>query len=154
MPKTKIQPPIPLLVRLGPKNQVTIPKSIAISLHIEVGDVFEPSVENGKVVLTPKRLVPKVAALKLSQTEQRLLASAKKKIHAINKNIRTAKGLTEAETKVAAQAGLIDSDQRWWWTEGWQKGEREAAEDIAKARVSGPFHTSDELITHLRRIKA
>ena len=30
---------------------------------------------------------------------------------------------------------LIDADQAWFWTEEWQKGEREASEDIAAGRV-------------------
>lgn len=31
---------------------------------------------------------------------------------------------------------LIDEDQSWFWTEEWQKGEREADEDIRKGRVT------------------
>ena len=30
---------------------------------------------------------------------------------------------------------LIDADQAWFWTEEWQKGEREASEDIARGRA-------------------
>ena len=30
----------------------------------------------------------------------------------------------------------IDRDQAWYWTPEWQKGEREADEDIAAGRVS------------------
>jgi AbrB family looped-hinge helix DNA binding protein len=30
---------------------------------------------------------------------------------------------------------LIDADQAWFWTEEWQKGEREASEDIAAGRT-------------------
>jgi len=154
MQRTKKRLSLTPLVRLGPKNQVTIPKSIAISLQIEVGDVLEPSVKNGKVIFTPKRLVEKAPAPKLTTREQILLVSAKKKILAINKNIRTAKGLTETETKVAAKAGLIDPEQCWWWKEKWQKGERESATDFENGRVSGPFHNSEELLTHLRSLKA
>jgi bifunctional DNA-binding transcriptional regulator/antitoxin component of YhaV-PrlF toxin-antitoxin module len=141
------------LVRLGPKSQVTIPKAIVEKLQLKVGDVFEPQARNGNVVLIPKHLVEKKPVPKLSEKEQQLLASAKKKIAAINKNIRRARGLTNEETKVAAKVGLIDPDQRWWWTEEWQQGEREAEEDIAKGRLSGPFHTAEELIAHLRKLK-
>jgi bifunctional DNA-binding transcriptional regulator/antitoxin component of YhaV-PrlF toxin-antitoxin module len=157
MAKTKKQrvrtSPAPL-VRLGPKNQVTIPKSIAISLQIEIGDILEPSIENGKVVFTPKRLVEKVAVPKLTKMEQQFLVSAKKKIDAINKDMRKSKGLTEAETKVAAKAGLIDPDQRWWWLEAWQKGEREAEDDFVKGRVSPPLQSANELVGYLRSLKA
>lgn len=50
---------VKLLVRLGPKHQVTIPKSIVETLHLRIGDMFEPQVQNGKVVLIPKQLVDK-----------------------------------------------------------------------------------------------
>lgn len=29
---------------------------------------------------------------------------------------------------------LIDADQAWFWTEEWQKGEREASEDLREGR--------------------
>ena len=44
---------------------------------------------------------------------------------------------------------LIDADQAWFWTQEWQKGEREADEDIKAGRVSGPFKTIEELKKHL-----
>ena len=44
---------------------------------------------------------------------------------------------------------LIDADQAWFWTPEWQKGEREADEDIKAGRLSGPFKTIDELKKHL-----
>jgi len=30
---------------------------------------------------------------------------------------------------------LIDADQAWFWTDDWQRGEREATEDIARGRT-------------------
>lgn len=30
---------------------------------------------------------------------------------------------------------LIDAEQAWFWRADWQKGEREASEDIARGRV-------------------
>ena len=30
---------------------------------------------------------------------------------------------------------LIDAEQAWFWNADWQKGEREASEDIARGRV-------------------
>jgi AbrB family looped-hinge helix DNA binding protein len=30
---------------------------------------------------------------------------------------------------------LIDADQAWFWTEEWQRGEREASEDITAGRT-------------------
>jgi len=44
---------------------------------------------------------------------------------------------------------LIPRDQAWYWTKEWQAMEREADEDIAAGRVSGPFETAEALLRHL-----
>jgi AbrB family looped-hinge helix DNA binding protein len=142
------------LVKIGPKHQVTIPKEVFESLQLSVGDLLEMRAQNGNGLLIPQRVIERKPVPKLSRREQALLASAKKKIAAINRNIRTAKGLTDPETKVAAKVGLIDPDQRWWWREAWQKSEREAEDDFAHGRVSKPLHSANELIGYLRNLKA
>ena len=43
---------------------------------------------------------------------------------------------------------LIDKSQAYFWTKRWQKGEREAAEDIKAGRVKS-FGSVDELIKDL-----
>ncbi len=43
---------------------------------------------------------------------------------------------------------LVAEDQKWWWTEEWQAGEREAEADIQAGRVEGPM-TVKELIKEL-----
>ena len=43
---------------------------------------------------------------------------------------------------------LINADQAWFWTPEWQKGEREADEDIRAGRLIGPFKTVEELKKH------
>ena len=43
---------------------------------------------------------------------------------------------------------LIDAGQAWFWTEEWQKGEREADEDIKAGRVK-EFATVEEAIEFL-----
>jgi antitoxin MazE len=45
---------------------------------------------------------------------------------------------------------LIDKDQAWFWTERWQKGEREAEEDIKAGRVY-EFPDADSAIAALDR---
>src|SRR5437870_5407488 len=45
-------------------------------------------------------------------------------------------------------ASLIPKDQLWFWTPEWQAKEREADEDIARARVKG-FDSVDDLIKEL-----
>jgi len=44
---------------------------------------------------------------------------------------------------------LIDADQAWFWSAEWQRGERQAEEDIRRGRVSGPFKSARELKKHL-----
>ena len=50
-----------------------------------------------------------------------VLARAKRKIRAINEDVLNSRGLTEDEADAAIEAGLIDSDQKYWWLEDWQK---------------------------------
>ncbi len=117
------------------QHQITIPKPVFEALDLSPGDIVEVRAEKGKAVLLPKRVVSAAPTPKLSKEKQKLLARAQKKMEAINKNILTSKGLTKAEADVAARVGLIDPDQKYWWLETWQKGEREAHRDIKEGRV-------------------
>ena len=45
---------------------------------------------------------------------------------------------------------LIDKSQAYFWTRRWQKGEREASQDIKAGRVK-TFDSVDELIKDLDR---
>jgi len=136
-------------VKIGPKHQITIPKQVFSSLELKAGDIIEVMVQGGKVMLVPKQITEKAPAPKLSEKEQGLLESAKAKIAAINKNMINANGLTQAEADVAARVGLIDPEQKWWWTEEWQKGERQAEADMKAGKISGPFESAAELIHDL-----
>ncbi|MEI5523864.1 AbrB/MazE/SpoVT family DNA-binding domain-containing protein [Streptomyces brasiliscabiei] len=42
----------------------------------------------------------------------------------------------------------IRSDQRWFWTEAWQEGEREASADIAAGRTTF-YEDADSLLADL-----
>lgn len=142
------------MVKIRPKRQITIPKQVFEALRLEVGDVLEVRVRDGKATITPqqaaaKTSAPKRALPKLSPKEQRLLKSAKTKIAAIQKNLRRAKGLTRAEVDVAAKAGLIARDQRWWWMEEWQVGEREAQRDLDEGRVE-TYESAEAFLESLR----
>jgi len=139
------------LTKVGPKHQITIPKDVFEALKLEVGDLVELAVENGRGVMIPKRAVEKAPAVKLTTREQQLLKSAKAKMDAINRDIKSSKGLTDAETAVAQKVGLIDPDQRWWWTEDWQKGEREAQQDIEAGRVSKVYETITDALADLKK---
>jgi antitoxin PrlF len=43
---------------------------------------------------------------------------------------------------------VIDATQAWFWTPGWQAGEREASVDIAEGRVE-VFESSDDFLDSL-----
>jgi bifunctional DNA-binding transcriptional regulator/antitoxin component of YhaV-PrlF toxin-antitoxin module len=45
----------------------------------------------------------------------------------------------EDSTIVLVPQKLIPKDQAWFWSEEWQKGEKEADEDIKAGRLIGPF---------------
>ena len=56
--------------------------------------------------------------------------------------------LEEGEIHLIPQK-LIPKDQAWFWTEEWQRREREADEAISRGELSEAFSTADELIEHL-----
>jgi hypothetical protein len=45
---------------------------------------------------------------------------------------------------------LVDKSQAYFWTKRWQKGEKEAAEDMKAGRVK-TFESVDELIKELEQ---
>lgn len=58
----------------------------------------------------------------------------------VRKAVRLAEGdyleiSVEGGAIVMRPKKLIDADQVWFWTDEWQRGEREASEDIAKGRT-------------------
>ena len=54
----------------------------------------------------------------------------------------------EEERAVLMPKRLVDKSQAYFWTKQWQKGEKEAAEDIKVGRVK-TFESADELIKNL-----
>ena len=79
----------------------------------------------------------------ISQKEQETLSRAKEKIEQIQKDILHSQGLTKEEAKVASKVDLIDPDQAWWWTEEWQKKEREAEKDVKEGKVKRVTNVED-----------
>jgi len=131
------------IVKVGPKHQVTIPKEVFDKLHLKPGDFLEVNAQGGKVVMIPRQFTAKAPAPSLTKREQEVLVKAKEKIEQIQKDILNSQGLTEEEIKIACKVGLIDKDQAWWWTEEWQKGERQAEKDIKEGRVKKFFSVED-----------
>ena len=138
-------------VRIGPKHQVTIPQAVRETLNLSAGDFLDAAAEGGRIVLTPLQLSAKAPAPRLTASEQKLLLRARTKIEHIRKNLVRAKGLTREETAIAAKAGLIEPDQRYWWTEEWQKGERAAEADRRAGRVVGTFDSVERMKGALKR---
>lgn len=134
------------VVKIRYKRQVTIPKEVFSQLHLEVGDFVETTVENGRIVMIPKKLAVKAEVVSLTEKEQQVLWKVKRKIDRIQEDFLHSEGLSPEEIKVATKVGLIDPSQAWWWTEEWQEGEREAE----KSELVGPFDSAEELIKSLR----
>lgn len=141
-----------LLTRLKQKGQITLPKRVRDRLGLSEGDFLEIDVIGGRGIIMPRRVVSAAPFPKLSDKEQQALVRARKKIAAMHANWINSRGLTLEEAHAASKAGLIAEDQRWWWTEEWQEGEREAEADIKAGRTSGPFETSEELLAHLHKL--
>src|SRR5437867_11356730 len=131
-------------VRIGPSRQVTLPAEVLEKLDLGAGDALEAEVREGKLVLTPK------SAGMPAPEERKLLQQARRKIARIRKDLARSRGLTSAEANIAIRLGLIDSDQRWWWMEAWQSGERQAERDIKAGRVQ-VFESADQLLQDLRK---
>lgn len=132
------------IVKIGPKHQVTIPKEVFDQLHLKPGDFLEAITQGGKIVMVPRQLTAKAPAPSLTKKEQEILLTAKEKVEQIQKDILHSQGLTKEEAKIAGKVDLIDPDQAWWWTEEWQKKEREAEKDIREGRLYGPFESVKE----------
>jgi len=135
--------------KISTKHQVTIPQEVFDKLQLRIGDHVEVVADKDRIIMTPQRMVAQKPVTKLTARDQELLISAKKKIKAINEDMINSKGLTRREADVAAKAGLIDPDQRYWWLEEWQEGEREAERDVQEGRTAGPFETAEALFAHL-----
>lgn len=132
------------VIKVRPRRQVTIPKEIFNKLHLEEGDFIEAKAEDERIVLVPKKLVTKTDIIPLTKEEQRILKMAKGKMEKIKQDLAHSKGLSEEEIAVAVKVSLIDKDQTWWWTEEWQKDEREAQKEINEGKLLGPFSTVEQ----------
>lgn len=113
--------------------------------------MIESDIKDGHGVIIPQRVVPATPAAKLSTKERRMVAKVRSKVKAIQQDLKSSTGLTSAEADVAAKVDLINPEQKWWWLESWQEGEREAQRDIEAGRVSGPFETAEEYLAYLHQ---
>jgi len=71
---------------------------------------------------------------------------------AIRKRFKIAVGdYVEAE---GTKEGIMRSEEAWFYTEEWQKGEREADEAIAKGEAVGPFENIRDALKALKKTEA
>lgn len=136
--------------KITTKHQVTIPQDVFEELKLSVGDHVEVVAAKGRVIMTPHRMVPKEPAVRLSEEEQKILIPARQKIKAIQEDMIHSTGLTREEADVAAKVGLIAKDQRWWWLEEWQEGERE----VERNYQEGHFEVFDNAQDFLNSLKS
>lgn len=136
------------VVKIGPKHQVTIPKEVFDQLHLKPGDFLEAITQGGRIIMVPRQLAAKAPVPSLTKKEQEILLRTKEKVEQIQKDILHSQGLTKQEAKVACKVGLIDPNQAWWWTEKWQKKEREAEKDVKEGKVK-KFTNVEDLIKDL-----
>jgi AbrB family looped-hinge helix DNA binding protein len=139
--------------RISPKHQITIPKEVFEAAELEVGDLLDATVEDGKVIFAAKRPTDEVPVAGLRASEQRALERARKKIKAINEDVLNSRGLTRKEIQAAIRARLIAKDQAYFWTEEWQKDIRASERDVRAGRLSPPAETAEELMAQLNRLK-
>jgi len=74
-------------------------------------------------------------------------------IDRILKKMKTHTGLTEEEMNIAADAGLIDWEQRYFWTPEWQEKEKKAEEEIKQGHAGRPLSSVEELQQYLDSLK-
>ena len=69
-----------MILKLRKNAQVTLPAGIRKAAHLEEGDVLDCEVHDGRIVLTPKKLVDKRDAWFWSHDWQQAEAEAQKDI--------------------------------------------------------------------------
>jgi len=69
-----------VILKLRKNAQVTLPAGIRKAAHLEEGDVLDCEVQDGRIVLTPKKLVDKRDAWFWSREWQQAEAEAQKDI--------------------------------------------------------------------------
>lgn len=87
-----------MVLQIRRNFQVTLPSSLRKGLGVDVGDILEAEVKDGKIILSPKK--------------------------------------------------VVDADQAYFWTKGWQEGEKEAEKGIRTGKVR-KFKDVSELLDYL-----
>jgi len=121
--------------RFGDTTAKELHIRLPIDIHKNLSGLAEKEGKSVSLIVT--ELLQQ--ALENRASRSRKLEIIRQKIEAIQQDLSQAVGLTQEEAEIAAEVGLIANEQKWWWTEAWQEGEREAEEDIKAGRVSPPM---------------
>jgi len=93
--------------------------------------------------LETERLPPKLRLKGKKQVYVRVFEP--ELIDLIKQKMKNHQRLTEDELTVAAQAGRLDGDQRYFWTPEGQARMQEADEEIARGRVGPALSTLEDV---------
>jgi len=103
-----------------------------------------------KFVISFSRMAKVSAVLTLRRNGQITLPSeVRRRMRASEGDVFVAEVRTPDEI-VLRRKSLIDASQAYFWTDEWQRGEREAQEDIRRGRVKR-FRSAKALISDLKR---
>ena len=86
------------LVTVKTKFQIVIPQSIREQAHVDVGDLLEASVEDGKITFTPKSVIDRLI-------DERLTDLAAGRTHGPYDTADEA--IAAVERRIAARAGVV-----------------------------------------------
>lgn len=87
-----------MVLQIRRNFQITLPAAIRKRLHLNIGDLLETEMREGRIIIKPKK--------------------------------------------------VIDAEQSWFWTKGWQDAEKEAEADLKAGRVK-KFKNVEDLIKDL-----
>ena len=73
-----------MLLKIRKNAQITLPARIRKAVHLEDGDLLDCEIDDGKVVLTPKKIIDKRDAWFWSSDWQKAEAEAQKDIESGN----------------------------------------------------------------------
>ncbi|HEY8453883.1 MAG: hypothetical protein FWJ70_17435 [Micromonosporaceae bacterium] len=80
-----------------------------------------------------------------------LVGAAAGEVLAVVKHLRATERMEDAVNRLVNV--VANPDQAWYWTDEWQRGEREADEAIAEGRLVGTM-TTEEFLAWVDRVHA
>jgi AbrB family looped-hinge helix DNA binding protein len=125
------------IMKISSQGQIRLPKKIMQTLKIDSGDYVELEIEDGNIVLKPRKLIDPSQGWFWTKEWQKKESETDKQIQ--NNNI------------VLKPRKLIDPSQGWFWTKEWQKKESETDKQIQNNELSPLLQTAEEGIGWLKK---